>query len=289
MVNNAAAPPTATSTAAPMLLTSPGVQKQTQNQNDGTFSNVLISVPASPAGISKAATPSIRFQSNIIRQADNMNVQQHIPQQPNQLNTTQILPNFIDSDAGPVITPTSETLYQLADGRILSMTGLLASGFKVVESDISTSVGDDDEPLIVTEPSITVPAEENYQDTNAVSTSDNDNDANGVPMPDDDDRIFSLLSKLAHRVVKIETNQKAHDRRMERLETGINLILDALSVDRSHRAIQSRPPLNAGPPGALLSDFKKIATVAELNAFEDKLKNPVFYKEAVRFTIHSIY
>lgn len=284
--SSAAAVPKAITT--PMLPLSPQVQKPEHKQID------RINVSKRTSTIIKSAPPSILFQSNTIRQAanahipqaypnqmlsaNNMNVQQHPQQLPNRiLNKTQISPitaqkNAIASDS-PEILSTAETdeFFHFDDGQILTMQDLIANGYKLVNSDANGMVVDNDDENIVSE--------------QAVETRTDDNYANSPPIADTDDKTFALLSKLALRVVKIETNQKAFDRRMERLETGINLILDALSVDRLDLAVQSKAPLNAGQPGAIVSNFKKIANVAELNAFEDKLRNPIHHQEMVRLTI----
>lgn len=89
----------------------------------------------------------------------------------------------------------------------------------------------------------------------------------------------SLLAKIALKVVKIEANQKVQDKRLANIEKGISLLLEARFIDNSAEAAKStRAQVNT----SLSCGFKKIVTVDELKAFEEKLRNPAFLKEKVR-------
>lgn len=97
------------------------------------------------------------------------------------------------------------------------------------------------------------------------------------------------LLKIAHKLAKVEANQKMFDRRMEKIEVAIGLISDALSIDNSMNAIKSKvTPVNKESPGELVSRFKQIRTLQALNVFEQNLKNPVFHKESLRSNILKI-
>lgn len=104
-------------------------------------------------------------------------------------------------------------------------------------------------------------------------------DENKDAIIDADDTVITVLQKIAMKAVKIEANQKNFDRRMQKVETDLRLILDVLSIG-------GKASMNE-LPGALLSHFKPIDTTEELNAFENNLKNTVFYNETVRTSGHS--
>lgn len=144
-------------------------------------------------------------------------------------------------------------LYELADGTLVSAEDLITGEQKEADSKNTTPEQDDVLP-------------------------DESEDA----IIDADDTVITVLQKIAMKAVKIEANQKNFDRRMQKVETGLRLILDVLSIDGMDKA-KGIAPMNE-LPGALVSRFKPIDTTDELNTFENNLKNTVFYNETVRNT-----
>lgn len=167
-----------------------------------------------------------------------------------QLQSTQMNARIdIDLQQQPLqastIVDDSSNMYQLVDGTFVSMDELI----------VSTGADDAD----------------------GVSAS-----ANTEPTTSNADAsILSLLSNIANSVAKIATNQAKYDRRMDKMEANIGLILRALSIDVSSNA---SGPSNNEPPGALVSRFKPIDTVDELDLFEKRLQNPAFFAQTVRYT-----
>lgn len=100
-----------------------------------------------------------------------------------------------------------------------------------------------------------------------------------------DDPVLRLLSSVALKLTKIEINGKAHERRMANIERGIGLILDAMNIDSSSDVRTSKELVNKEPLGSLVSKFKRMDTVADLDKFEEKLRNPAFFKEKVIYYI----
>lgn len=100
-----------------------------------------------------------------------------------------------------------------------------------------------------------------------------------------EDPVLRLLSSVALKVTKLEINDKSHERRMANIERGIGLILDAMNIDRSSDVGTSKELANKEPLGSLASKFIRMDTVADLDKFEDKLRNPAFFKEKVKYYI----
>lgn len=90
-----------------------------------------------------------------------------------------------------------------------------------------------------------------------------------------------ILSELTLKVVKMEEHLKSIDRRLGKLESNIDLIINALGIHGSSKNIQKIALSKNEPPGALVFRFPQIKTIEELNWFENKLVSPVFYKESV--------
>lgn len=105
--------------------------------------------------------------------------------------------------------------------------------------------------------------------TDAIPTAHNEADNDAMP----------FLANIALKLSKVVENQRGLDRRLLKIEAGMGLILEALSVDG-----WKAPSMTNGPPGALACSFKLICTLDDLNTFEDKLKSSVFYTEKVRTT-----
>lgn len=140
-------------------------------------------------------------------------------------------------------------LYALPNGQLVSADQLIA-GDNTFENDVNDTLSS------------------SVHDDAAIATSDIPHD---VPS--------SLLPNIALKIIKIEENQKAAEKRLANIEKGIAMILNALSIDESSGKTKGAPIYCTQ---GLDTQFKKITTVDELKAFEDNLRNPKFHAEKVR-------
>lgn len=145
-------------------------------------------------------------------------------------------------------------LYALPNGQLVGANQLIAgdNGDDTLENDADATLS-----TIV-------------HDYAANATSGTPNDATDIQS--------SLLLNIALKIIKIEENQKAAEKRLANLEKGIGMILNVLSIDESDGKWKGTPIYNQGSD----TQFKKITTVDELKAFEDKLKDPKFHAEKVK-------
>lgn len=93
-------------------------------------------------------------------------------------------------------------------------------------------------------------------------------------------KIHQLLSTMAFRMSKM-------DSKLDIMAENFALILKALSTESANDQ-KILPPVETSEPGTIITYFKPIDTINDLNEFEQKLKNPLFHKESVRF-INIIY